>query len=111
MENKGPDELVRALEALKPEIRTMLSEDLPEDCTHAEQAYARQDWGVMQSHVHRVNGSASFCKLAVLRTVCTAIEAGLKQKTPPTQETMRGFSREIRRVLAVLKDLEREGNI
>ncbi|HSC46717.1 MAG TPA: Hpt domain-containing protein [Gammaproteobacteria bacterium] len=108
MTSKSLDDLVLVVQALRPEIRAMLSEDLPEDCTRAEQAYSRRDWAVMQSHVHRVNGSASFCKLGALRAVCAEIETGLKQKDPPNEVTMQGFSREIRRVLAALKDLERE---
>ena len=108
MMSKSPDDLVPVLQALRPEIRTMLSEDLPEDRTHAEQAYSRRDWALMQSHVHRINGSAAFCKLTALRAICTAIETDLKQNSPPSQETMQGFSKEIRRVLATLKDLEQE---
>jgi HPt (histidine-containing phosphotransfer) domain-containing protein len=86
----------------------MLSEDLPEDRVQTEDAFLRRDWAVVQSHVHRVNGSASFCKLAALKTVCTAIEAGLKQNDPPSQEAMQSFSREIQWVLAALKDLEQK---
>lgn len=103
MAQENPDELTPALQALRPEIRTMLSEDLPEDRSRAEQAYARQEWAALHSHVHRINGSASFCKLGALKIVCSEIEASLKQERLPTPEAMQGFSREISRVLAALE--------
>ena len=67
MTNPGSQELVLALQALRPEIRAMLAEDLPEDLRRAELAYSRKEWAALHSHVHRVNGSASFCKLAALK--------------------------------------------
>ncbi len=103
MTREGLDELAPALQALRPEIRVMLSEDLPEDRSRAEQAYSRQEWAALHSHIHRVNGSASFCKLGALKTVCLEIEAGLKQERLPTPEAMQGFYREVDRVLAALE--------
>jgi HPt (histidine-containing phosphotransfer) domain-containing protein len=100
---KNPDELTPALQALRPEIRTMLAEDLPEDRSRAEQAYSRQEWAALHSHVHRVNGSASFCKLAALKTICSEIEIGLNQERLPTVEAMQGFYREVGRVLTALE--------
>ena len=97
------------MQALRPEIRAMLSEDLPEDLKRAEQAYARKEWAALHSHVHRVNGSASFCKLAALKDVCAAIEAGLKQERLPEAGTMQEFAREISRVLAALDGLSSTG--
>ena len=102
MTNDGPDELAPALQALRPEIRAMLSEDLPEDLRRAEQAYSRKEWAALHSHVHRINGSASFCKLGALKTLCSEIEAGLKQERLPDPVAMQGFSREISRVLTAL---------
>lgn len=104
-----PDGLVPALQALRPEIRVMLSEDLPEDRSRAEQAYSRREWAALHSHVHRVNGSASFCKLMALKAVCAEIEAGLKQERLPTPEAMQGFSKEISRVLAALETYIKAG--
>ena len=103
MAQENPDELAPALQALRPEIRTMLSEDLPEDRSRAEQAYSRQEWAALHSHIHRINGSASFCKLGALKSVCAEIEAGLKKERMPTAEAMQGFSREIGRVLTALE--------
>ncbi len=103
MAQENPDELAPALQALRPEIRAMLSEDLPEDRNRAEQAYLRQEWAALHSHVHRINGSASFCKLGALKTVCSEIEVGLNQERLPTAEAMQGFYREVARVLAALE--------
>lgn len=99
---ESPDELTPALQALRPEIRAMLSEDLPEDLRRAEHAYSRKEWAALHSHVHRVNGSASFCKLGALKKVCVEIEAGLKQERLPEAEAMHELSREISRVVSAL---------
>ena len=96
------DELAPVLEALRPEIRSMLSEDLPEDLRRAQQAYSRQEWAALHSHVHRVNGSASFCKRSALKKVCAEIETGLKQEQLPEPAAMERLSREIGRVLDAL---------
>ncbi|HEV2110146.1 MAG TPA: Hpt domain-containing protein [Gammaproteobacteria bacterium] len=96
------DELTSALQVLRPEIRAMLSEDLPEDLRRAEHAYSRKEWAALHSHVHRVNGSASFCKLGTLKKVCAEIEAGLKQERLPAAEAMKELSREISRVVTAL---------
>lgn len=103
------DELTPALEALRPEIRSMLSEDLPEDLRRAQQAYSRQEWAALHSHVHRVNGSASFCKLGALKRVCADIETGLKQERLPEVSAMEELSKEISRVLAALEGMPSGG--
>lgn len=102
MTAKHPDELSPALQALRPEIRSMLAEDLPEDLRRAEQAYTRKEWGALHSHVHRVNGSASFCKLTALKSLCSEIESGLKEERLPSSEAMQELSKEISRVLSAL---------
>ena len=102
MTHAKPEKLASALEALRPEIRSMLAEDLPEDLRRAEQAFARKEWGALHSHVHRINGSASFCKLVTLRRLCSEIESGLKEERLPSPESMQEFSKEISRVLSAL---------
>lgn len=103
MTDKSPDEIAPVLHALRPEIRSMLSEDLPEDLRQAEQAYSRREWAALHSHVHRVNGSASFCKLKALKKICTEIEVDLKQERLPAAKAMQEFAGEISRVLAALE--------
>ena len=100
---QGQEDLPTALAALRPEISDMLREDLPGDLRQAEQAYARSDWVALQDHVHRVNGSASFCHLWALKALCTRIEDGLKRQEPPAPELMRDYAAEIARVMAALE--------
>lgn len=102
MADKSLDEIAPALDALRPEIRAMLREDLPEDLRQAEQAYSRREWAALHSHIHRVNGSASFCKLKALKTICTTIEVDLKQERLPGAAAMQELSGEIGLVLAAL---------
>ena len=83
----------------------MLAEDLPEDLRRAEQAFTRKEWGALHSHVHRINGSAAFCKLAALKGICSEIESGLKEERLPSPEAMQEFSKEISRVLSALSVL------
>jgi HPt (histidine-containing phosphotransfer) domain-containing protein len=98
----APGDLSAALGALKPEIRTMLQEDLPEELRVAEQAFATGQWPVLQSHIHRLHGTASFCHLEALRVLCAGIERDLKEQQPPTAEAMRRLDEEIARILAAL---------
>ncbi|HET7175527.1 MAG TPA: Hpt domain-containing protein [Gammaproteobacteria bacterium] len=106
MTSESPDSLEAALRALRPEIREMLAEDLPADQRSAEQAFAAAQWDSLQSYVHRINGSASFCHLADLKAVCSRIEAGLKQQQLPDQGAMRDFAREIGRVVMALATVD-----
>ncbi|HEV2332243.1 MAG TPA: Hpt domain-containing protein [Gammaproteobacteria bacterium] len=107
MTSENQDSLEAALRALRPEIRDMLAEDLPADHRSAEQAFAAAQWASLQSYVHRINGSASFCHLADLKAVCSRIEAGLKQQQPADQSGMQDLAREIGRVVTAIGALER----
>lgn len=106
MTSENPDSLEAALRALRPEICSMLAEDLPADQHRAEQAFASGHWESLQSYVHRINGSASFCHLADLKAICSRIETGLKQQQPPDQGAMRDFALEIDRVVVALGALQ-----
>ncbi len=97
------EDLPTALAALRPEISDMLREDLPGDLLQAQQAFDRGDWVALQDHVHRVNGSASFCHLWALKALCTRIEDGLKHQQPPAQALMRDYAAEIARVMQALE--------
>ena len=91
-----------ALAALQPEIRQMLAEDLPVDLQRCRDAFADTRWGELREYVHRIKGTASFCKLDDLRQVCLRIEEGLAQGSPPPASEMDGLAHESARVLAVL---------
>lgn len=72
-----------ALAALQPEIRQMLAEDLPVDLQRCRDAFAATRWGELREYVHRIKGTASFCRLDALKQVCLRIEEGLSAETPP----------------------------
>lgn len=95
-------QLDAALSALRPEIRGMLAEDLPADLGRAEAACTAGAWESLREHVHRLKGSASFCRLTALKDVCAAIEDGLKAGTPPDELAMGKLSAEVRRVISIL---------
>ena len=97
-----PEDLKAALTALKPEILQMLEEDLPLEQHEAERAFAGRDWANLQSHIHRLHGTASFCHLEALRVLCAGIEHDLKEQQPPITEVMHKLDGEVRRILAAL---------
>ena len=101
-DDKG-DDLQAALAALQPEIRQMLAEDLPVDLQRCRDAYAAQRWGELREYVHRIKGTASFCRLEALKGVCVQIETGLATETPPHTEAMAEFSGRVETVLAALR--------
>jgi two-component system sensor histidine kinase BarA len=98
----APENLSTALAALKPEIRVMLQEDLPEDQRVAYQIFSEKQWAVLQAHIHRLHGTASFCHLEALRVLCAGIERGLKEQQPPDADRIRQLDEEIGRILAAL---------
>src|SRR5882724_11354809 len=97
------DGLAAALAALRPEIRQMLAEDLPVDRQRSEEAFAAQRWGQLREQVHRVKGSAQFCRLQKLQGICIHIEGRAGADTAPDASTMVEFSAEIARILLALK--------
>ncbi|MFI4921956.1 MAG: Hpt domain-containing protein, partial [Gammaproteobacteria bacterium] len=68
------DSLQAALAALQPEIRQMLAEDLPVDAQSCTEAFAAQRWGQLREQVHRIKGTAQFCRLDALHMICLRIE-------------------------------------
>jgi HPt (histidine-containing phosphotransfer) domain-containing protein len=98
------DEIRAALDALRPEIRSMLAEDLPLDRQRAESAYAAGEWLALKEHVHRIKGSASFCRLEALKTACMRIEEQVADGKPPARQAMDKFLTEISRTLAAFSN-------
>jgi len=101
------DEIRSALQALRPEIRSMLAEDLPLDGQRAEAAYAAKEWLALKEHVHRIKGSASFCRLEALKKACMRIEEQVADGKPPTQQAMDKFLTEIERIVSASVGLSR----
>lgn len=91
-----------ALAALQPEIRQMLLEDLPVDLQRCQDAFAATRWGELREYVHRIKGTASFCRLDDLKRVCVHIEEGLAAEVPPAPSGMDELARQTDRVLAAL---------
>ena len=67
-----------AIAVLRPAIRQMLSEDLPAQWQAIESAWEDRDLAQLQQHVHKLNGSAAFCRLGSLRSLCTELELHLR---------------------------------
>jgi HPt (histidine-containing phosphotransfer) domain-containing protein len=94
--------LSTALADLQPEIRQMLAEDLPVDLQRCRDAFAATRWGELREYVHRIKGTASFCRLDDLKQVCARIEEGLAADTPTPIQDMDGLAREAVRVMTAL---------
>lgn len=91
-----------ALAALQPEIRQMLAEDLPVDLQRCQDAFAATRWGELREYVHRIKGTASFCRLEDLKRVCVRIEEGLAADIPPPASDMDELAQQTVRVVAAL---------
>ena len=98
------EDIRSALDALRPEIRRMLAEDLPLDRQRAEAAYAANEWLALKEHVHRIKGSASFCRLEALKKACMHIEEQVTDGKPPARQAMDTFLEEIGRILDAFRD-------
>lgn len=97
------DGLPATLAALQPEIRQMLVEDLPVDRQRCDEAFAARRWGQLREQVHRVKGSAQFCRLSRLQDICLRIEERAGADTAPDAAAMCEFSTEIARILESLQ--------
>lgn len=97
------DGLAAALAALPAEIRSMLAEDLPVDRQRCVEAFAAQRWGQLREQVHRIKGSAQFCRLDALHQVCLRVEEKAGSDRSPEPADMQSFDTEVSRVLASLK--------
>lgn len=59
---------------LDKEMRDSLRSDLQTNRADFHAAHERGDWDAAFNHVHRINGSAAFCKLEALRRACEILE-------------------------------------
>ncbi len=69
--------LDRVIADLRPSIRQMLMEDLPEQWQAIKGAWQAHNLPQLQQLVHKLNGSAAFCRLDVLRALCARTEHSL----------------------------------
>ncbi|HEX4299418.1 MAG TPA: Hpt domain-containing protein [Gammaproteobacteria bacterium] len=103
MTDETPDSLRAVLAALQPEIRQMLAEDLPVDLQRCRDGFAAARWGELREYVHRIKGTASFCRLEGLKGVCVRIEENLAADIPPPATDMEELTREVARVVGALE--------
>ena len=73
-------DLDTAIANLRPPIRQMLLEDLPLQRRAIETTWQVQDFPRLKAHVHKLNGSAAFCRLGALHDLCIQVEASLRNK-------------------------------
>lgn len=99
---QGDSGLGEALAALPAEIRQMLAEDLPVDLQRCRDGFAGQRWGELREYVHRIKGTASFCRLEDLKRICVRIEEGLAADIPPPASDMDELAHQAVRVVAAL---------
>lgn len=81
----------------------MLAEDLPVDARSCTEAFAAQRWGQLREQVHRIKGSAQFCRLDALQAICLRIEDKAGADVAPELHDMKAFDAEVARVLAALR--------
>ncbi|MGB9428360.1 MAG: ATP-binding protein [Gammaproteobacteria bacterium] len=75
-----PRNLKTTLADLRPPIRQMLTEDLPVQWQAIESAWQDRDFPHLMQYVHKLNGSAAFCRLVNLRELCERLEGRLRDK-------------------------------
>ena len=66
-----------ALAELRPALRQMLAEDLPGQWQAIERAWQQRDQRQLQQQVHKLQGTAAFCRLTRLRGLCAQLETQL----------------------------------
>ncbi|MGH8279886.1 MAG: ATP-binding protein [Gammaproteobacteria bacterium] len=93
-----------ALGRLRPVVRQMLRADLPEQQRAIEAALQARDLEQLRQQVHKLNGSAAFCGLAELRSVCTGLEQRLRAGNADQLEAqVRAIAGNIATTLAALE--------
>lgn len=74
------------LESLDDNVRDMLCEDLPAQFDAVTKALKDRNWSKAQQCAHDVNGTASFCRLEMLRQAALDLEQALLN--PPPDEAI-----------------------
>ncbi len=75
------EELKTALTKLRPEILTMLRQDLPVQQQTVLNAWERNDIAALQKALHILHGTAAMCKLTQLKAYCSAMESTLMKQS------------------------------
>lgn len=92
-----------ALLSLRPEVREMLAEELPNQHEGVIGAWRSNDMRALREAVHKLHGTAAFCKLGTLKNHCAELEAALREgayeKAASLGDHLEDDVMEIRRVL------------
>ncbi|MGH8402618.1 MAG: ATP-binding protein, partial [Gammaproteobacteria bacterium] len=104
---RSPEDMQADFAGLRPAIRQMLMEDLPIQLQAIETAWRDRNLQHLKEQVHKLNGSAAFCKLVRLHDVCEQLENHLRER----QETeiphwITQLGEEVRRTIAQLGNLD-----
>ncbi len=100
-----PNSIKAALDALEPDIREMLVEDLPAQLRDIDQLLVRGDLTAARDVVHTLHGSAAFCRLEDLREAADALESALiaKDEQPRLQTLFERLKVKARLIVAELQ--------
>ena len=64
---------------LAEELFAMLLQELPQHRNNIQAAVAGSDYTVLQQHVHKLNGSATYCGVPALKAAADSLEINLKR--------------------------------
>jgi len=64
---------------LAEELFSMLLQELPDHRSKIQNALAAQDFQTLQHHVHKLNGSATYCGVPALKAAADTLETSLKR--------------------------------
>lgn len=100
-----PENKPRAGIGLDPELAALLREDLPSLLQAAEQALEAKDGAALKEAVHKINGSAAFCKLKALQTAADMLERAVdKEDWTAILSTWQDFESQTREVIQYVND-------
>ncbi|HET7651139.1 MAG TPA: ATP-binding protein [Gammaproteobacteria bacterium] len=68
-----------ALAGLRPEVREMLQDELPAQHEAVVAAWRTNDMRALRDAVHKLHGTAAFCKLDTLKCHCAELETALRE--------------------------------
>lgn len=85
---------------LARELYQMLQNELPDHKSRLSALYAEGDMSSLQSVVHKLNGSATYCGVPALKAAAESMESSLKRgEQQRYEEGLKALLHEIQRVL------------
>ena len=82
--------LVGGKEDLVKELVQMLVNSLPEEFAKLQEAYQKQEWGVIQMIAHKLKGGAAYCAAERLAVACGNLETYFKSAKTELREKLYG---------------------